>query len=320
MVPETWADFFSFLSALMTAHASMLRHSERISFEDFAVILIVWFGVKSALASASSGHSGFHFERFASLLMTIAFGDAMITFYRNPIPGMGVSFYHLVTDQGTSLANQLNHGVFSELTARLNSVYYETEQPGLSIAINALEVFRYAITFLAILAAQAASFMVIAFGYVAAAVSVMLGPVFVPFFIVPKLEWLFWGWLKSLLQYASIPWWHAYIFVFGQLLIHFVDSHPPPYDGATLRAVLFLPLLFLLIAFTWGVLSNSVARELVVCRPLWVSRPYPVDRTSRGGKAQCASANLRGCPRMSSPLPGVTMLSKSALQWSAIST
>jgi hypothetical protein len=46
---------------------------------------------------------------------------------------------------------------------------------------------------------------------------------------------------------------NAYIFVFGQLLIHFVDSHPPPYDGATL-AVLFLPLLFLLIAFTWGVL------------------------------------------------------------------
>ena len=82
----------------------------------------------------------------------------------------------------------------------------------------------------------------------------MLGPVFIPFFIVPKLEWLFWGWLKSLLQYAFYPVVaNAYIFVFGQLLIHFVDSHPPPYDGATL-AVLFLPLLFLLIAFTWGVL------------------------------------------------------------------
>ena len=96
--------------------------------------------------------------------------------------------------------------------------------------------------------------MVIAFGYVAAAVAVMLGPVFIPFFIVPKLEWLFWGWLKSLLQYAFYPVVaNAYIFVFGQLLIHFLDSHPPPYDGANL-AVLFLPLLFLLIAFTWGVL------------------------------------------------------------------
>jgi hypothetical protein len=148
----------------------------------------------------------------------------------------------------------MNHGVFTELTGRLNSLYYEMEQPGLSIAINALEVLRYTITVIAILVAQASSFMVIAFGYIAAAVSVMLGPIFIPFFIVPKLEWLFWGWLKSLVQYAFYPVVaNAYIFVFGQLLIHFVDSHPPPYDGAAL-AVFFLPLLFLLIAFSWGVL------------------------------------------------------------------
>jgi hypothetical protein len=223
-------------------------------FRGFAVILIVWFGVKSALASASSGHSGFQFERFASLLMTIAFGDAMITYYSRPIPGLGLSFYHLIVDQGTNLANQLNHGIVTELTTRLNSIYYEMEQPGLSLALNVLEVLRYEITVLALEAAEIAAFIVIAFGYVASAIAVMLGPIFIPFFVVPKLEWLFWGWLKSLLQYAFYPVVaNAYIFVFGQLLIHFVDSHPPPYDGATL-AVLFLPLLFLLIAFTWGVL------------------------------------------------------------------
>jgi len=254
MVPETWADFFSFLSTLMTSHASMFETLGTNLFRGFAVILISWFGVKSALASASSGHSGFHFERFASLLMTIAFGDAMITYYSRPLPGLGLSFYHLIVDQGTNLANELNHGIVTEVTARLNSIYYETEQPGLSLAINILEVLRYEITVIALEAAQIAVFVVIAFGYVASAVAVMLGPIFIPFFIVPKLEWLFWGWLKSLLQYAFYPVVaNAYIFVFGQLLIHFVDAHPPPYDGATL-AVLFLPLLFLLIAFTWGVL------------------------------------------------------------------
>lgn len=254
MVPETWADFFSFLSTLMTSHASMFETLGTHLFRGFAVILISWFGVKSALASASSGHSGFHFERFASLLMTIAFGDAMITYYSHPLPGLGFSFYHLIVDQGTNLANELNHGMVTEVTTRLNSIYYETEQPGLSLAVNILEVLRYVITILALEVAQIAVFVVIAFGYVASAVAVMLGPIFIPFFIVPKLEWLFWGWLKSLLQYAFYPVVaNAYIFVFGQLLIHFLDSHPPPYDGATL-AVLFLPLFFLLIAFTWGVL------------------------------------------------------------------
>jgi hypothetical protein len=86
-------------------------------------------------------------------------------------------------------------------------------------------------------------------------VAVLLGPVFIPFFIVPKMEWLFWGWFKAFLQYAFYPVVaNAYLFVFGNLLIHFVDAHPPPYDGATIL-LLFTPLLFLLIAFTYGILK-----------------------------------------------------------------
>ena len=118
-----------------------------------------------------------------------------------------------------------------------------------------MEVIRYAITTLCILAALAATFMVISFGYIATAVAVLLGPIFIPFFIVPKMEWLFWGWLKSLIQYAFYPVVaNAYLFVFGNLLIHFMDVHPPPYDGARLF-VLFAPLVLLLVAFTFGVLK-----------------------------------------------------------------
>lgn len=252
MPPETMNDLFAFLTNLMTTHAAMFETLGMNLFRSLAIILIVWFGIKIALASASGRH--LPLDHFAALLMTIAFGYGMITYYSKPIPGMGVSFYHLIVDQGTNLANALNNGIITELWTRLNNIYFETEQPGLSVAINVMEILRYAVTILALAAAEIASFLVIAFGYIAVAISVLLGPIFIPFFIVPKMEWLFWGWLKSLLQYAFYPVVaNAYIFVFGQLLIHFVDSHPPPYDGATL-AVLFLPLLFLLIAFTWGVL------------------------------------------------------------------
>ena len=36
-------------------------------FRSFATILVVWYGVKSALAAASGKHP-FHFDNFASLL------------------------------------------------------------------------------------------------------------------------------------------------------------------------------------------------------------------------------------------------------------
>jgi len=256
MPPSSMDDLFAFLTQLMTEHASLFQTVGAHMYRGFAVILIVWFGVKTALASAGGGRGAtFHFDQFAALLLTIAFGFGMITFYSQPIPGFGVSFYHLIIDEALSLSNQLNHALVQEIWDHLTGLYFGMETPALSLAINILEVIRYTITILCLLAAQAAVFGVIAFGYVAAAVAVMLGPIFIPFFIVPHMEWLFWGWLKSLIQYAFYPVVaNAYLFVFGNLLIHFVDSHPPPYDGAAV-AVLFFPLVLLLIAFTYGILK-----------------------------------------------------------------
>lgn len=249
-------DLFAFLSQLMTQHAGLFASMGYNMFRAFATILIVWFGVKSALASAGAGHGpAFHFDHFASLLITIAFGFGMITFYSQPIPGFGVSFYHLIIDQGLALSNQLNHALVQEIWDRLTGLYWGMETPALTIALNVLEILRYLLTVLCLLAAMAAVFVVIAFGYVAAAIAVLLGPIFIPFFIVPQMEWLFWGWLKALIQYAFYPVVaNAYLFVFGNLLIHFIDAHPAPYDGATLL-VLFFPLVMLLVAFTYGIIK-----------------------------------------------------------------
>lgn len=254
MPPSMVNDLFAFLTQLMTEHASLFESLGYNMFRGFAVILIAWFGIKTALSSAGGGSGPLlNLDQFASLLITIAFGFGMITYYSKPLPGIGVSFYHLIIDQGQNLANQLNHALVQELWKRFNGLYFGMEAPGLSMLFNFLEILRYAVTAICLLLAQAAIFGVIAFGYVAAAIAVMLGPVFIPFFIVPGLEWLFWGWFKSLIQYAFYPVVaNAYLFVFGNLLIHFVDAHPAPYDGAAM-AVFFFPLVIMLISFIYGI-------------------------------------------------------------------
>jgi len=275
MPPSLANDLFAFLTDLMTQHASMFQSMGSHMFRGFAVITIVWFGVKAALGSAGYGHTGFHFDHFASLLMSIAFGFGMITYYSQPLPGVGVSFYHLFIDQGLNLANQLNHSLVQEVWDRLTGLYWGMETPGLTLALNLMEIIRYAVTILCLLAAQAAIFGVIAFGYVAAAVAVLLGPVFIPFFIVPGMEWIFWGWFKSLIQYAFYPVVaNAYLFVFGNMLIHFVDAHPAPYSGATML-VFFYPLLMMLIAFTYGILKiPSLVNSLFTGRSGESSLPH----------------------------------------------
>ncbi|MGE3957442.1 MAG: type IV secretion system protein [Vicinamibacterales bacterium] len=220
-------------------------------FRGIAVILIAWFGIRAALASAD-GASGLPLGRFVSLIMTIAFGLAMITYYRAPIPGIGLSFTQLLTDQPIYLARQLEITQVQRLSDRLNQVYLSLEQP---LVLNVAALVGYFLVALAVTAARVALLAVIAFGLIATGIAVLVGPVFIPFFLVPQMEWMFWGWLKSLLQYAFyqvIA--QAFVFVGGTFLMNFLDAFPPPYTVDRILVGGF-HLVFLLLAFTYGLLK-----------------------------------------------------------------
>ena len=65
-------------------------------FLSFATILIAWQGIRMMFSHDGLGDQMFE---FAKLLMLISFGYAFITFYEAPLPGVGVSFSNLITDQ-----------------------------------------------------------------------------------------------------------------------------------------------------------------------------------------------------------------------------
>jgi TrbL/VirB6 plasmid conjugal transfer protein len=176
----------------------------------------------------------------------------MITYYRAPIPGLGLSFTQLLTDQPIFLARQLEVTQVQLLSDRLNQLYLSMEQP---LLFNVPALVGYFLVALAVTAARVVLLAVIAFGLVATGVAVLVGPVFIPFFLIPSLDWLFWGWLKALLQYAFyqvIA--QAFVFVFGSFLINFLDAFPPPYTVDRLLVSGF-HLIFLLFAFVYGLLK-----------------------------------------------------------------
>jgi hypothetical protein len=236
---------------LLTLHGDLFVSIGLHLFRGLAVIMIAWFGIQAALAS-SEGRVAFPVAKLSALLMTIAFGYAMITYYARPIPGFGVSFTHLITDQAQNLARQLEASQAQQIDARLTDVYLSMEQPSI---LNTLDLLRYCLIAFCLAGARAVLLAVISFGWVATGVAVLVGPLFVPFFIVPHLEWLFWGWLKAFLQYAFYQVVaQAFVFVFGNLLLHFFDLYQPPYTVDRL-AVTSLHVVFLLLAFTYGMLK-----------------------------------------------------------------
>ena len=245
------------INDMMTNHRQVFVTLGLQLYQSFTVILICWFGITSALSGEWSMY------RFAKLMMTIAFGLAMIKFYDSPMPGLGISFADLVLKESQFLANQLNEGVLLQIKNKLDYLWLALSAPSFSIITSIIDVIRWVVVVACIIAVYLAVTVVIAFGYVALAISLILGPVFIPFFIVPEMEWLFWGWLKSFIQYAFYPVVaNGLVFVFGSMLVAWVDESQATITAGNLAA-LIVPFVIMFLTFVFAVfkipsLTNSI--------------------------------------------------------------
>ena len=214
---------FQAINNLLTQNLGFFDAMGQNLFRAFATILLVWYAVKSALSSAS-GKQLFEFDSFAALLLTISFGFGMANYYSNPIPGIGTSFHNLVTDEAQFLANKINQTELQTVEERIADFEIRMDSPGVT---DILGTIIYAVIIILLAAAQAIGIVVIAYGFIATAVCVLVGPIFVPFFIVPRMDWLFWGWLRCFIQYAFYQVIAAaVVYVIANLILGIMDLQP----------------------------------------------------------------------------------------------
>ena len=188
---------------------------------------------------------------FAKLLLFVSFGYAMIAFYESPIPGIGVSFSNLITDQAFYFQSILETRAFDNIYQHFDELSDHFVQPS---ALAILSNLIYWMVLFLIACAKAVSMAVIAFGLIASAVCALLGPLFVPFFIVPKLDWLFWGWFKAFVQYSFIPVVAvAFLMIFERFIFRYVTTLPPTITEAE-YGVYALQAIAVVITFCTGIL------------------------------------------------------------------
>lgn len=226
MDPETSLELIptiqqAITNLLLTYEPEFIQFGHRL-FVSFAVVLIAWHGIKVMYGGERLGEQTFE---FAKLLMFISFGYALIAFYESPLPGIGVSFSNLITDQAGYFQSVLQARAFDNVYKHLDELSAHFMQPDpWSILAN---LIYWTVLFL-VAFAKGVSLAVIAFGLIASAVCALLGPIFIPFFIVPKLDWLFWGWLRSFIQYSFIPVIAiAFLMIFEQFVFRYVTTLPP---------------------------------------------------------------------------------------------
>jgi type IV secretory pathway VirB6-like protein len=258
------------ITALLTTYEPYFLQFGLRLFMSFATVLIAWHGIKMMFSNDGLGDRMFD---FAKLLLFIAFGYSFIAFYESPLPGVGVSFSNLITDQAGHFQSVLEARAFDNIYRHFDTLSERFMQPDpWAMLANLI----YWAVLLLIAFAKAVSLAVIAFGLIASAVCALLGPIFVPFFIVPKLDWLFWGWLRSFIQYSFMPVVAiAFLMVFEQFVFRYVTSLPQtitPLDygvyGIQAFAVVatFCMGILLVPSLTQSIFSGSSGESVVASR------------------------------------------------------
>src|SRR5713101_3747847 len=236
------------ISSLLTTYEPEFLRLGYSMFVAFATILIVWHGIRVMLGGESLGENMFG---FAKLLLFISFGYAIVACYESPIPGIGVSFSNLITDQAHDLANILDARSLELVFDHLDQLWQHFVQPD---AWSILANLIYWLLLILITLAKGVSLAVVAFGLIASAVCALVGPIFVPFFIVPKLDWLFWSWLKAFIQYSFIPVIAiAFLMIFEQFVYRYVTTLPPTITSAE-YGIYALQAVAVILTFSIGIL------------------------------------------------------------------
>jgi hypothetical protein len=160
-----------------------------------ATIMLVWFGVQEALASAQGG-PGFSMAKFLSFFLLITFAYCFVRFYDGSIPGIGYSLKSFISGGTSSLVDYIGHDSTQEVQDTIHTALGKmgTMSPSLTEPYTLICTYTVQIV-LSILAGLIS--VIIAYGAIGTTIIGLLGPVFIPWMVFDKTDFLFWGWLKA---------------------------------------------------------------------------------------------------------------------------
>ncbi|HUB00094.1 MAG TPA: type IV secretion system protein [Terracidiphilus sp.] len=196
-----------------------------------ATIMLVWFGIQEALASAHGGR-GFNVGSFLSFFLLITFAYCFVKFYDSAIPGIGYSLRGFVRGGTSNLVDYIGTDSIQQVQNTIHVAIAKTgiTSPSLTEPYTLLCTYTVQII-LSVLTAIIG--VIIAYGAIGATIIGLVGPVFIPWMVFNKTEFLFWGWLKAFVGfefYKVVA--AATLSVLSHLLITYLTSGAMHFNDA----------------------------------------------------------------------------------------
>lgn len=175
-----------------------------------ASIMVVWWGTQTALRGRVD------LDELISLIFSLVMPWAMLQFYAASVPGLGFTTPQILTGMGgwlqgvivSDAASRFDLGVSQVLGAVAGVFGAQEANPSFwGATVAALRLVYGLLTAAGPLALLAAGVVIggligagqVIWAYMMLAIALFLGPVFIPWLLVPGMSFLFWGWLRTVL-------------------------------------------------------------------------------------------------------------------------
>jgi hypothetical protein len=185
---------------VLTQNGTPFQQLGQNIFRTLAIVMIVIAGSRIAF----SDHHALHKLRTLAGLVLLVW--IMITLYSTPSPLLGgYSFSEAIPKTAFGMADLVGTTTQQQMLSKLNDISTGIQDMGEFSMLHARDFIIYLLITLLIAVLELAMFIVVGFGYLALGAILIIGPILIPFVLVPKLDFLFWSWLKALIKYSFYP-------------------------------------------------------------------------------------------------------------------
>lgn len=213
--PVTWIS--QELNNLVDTHIDLFVADGQNVLWSIAAVLLVWYLLIGLLARSLRN------ELIVELILNFMLCSMMLTFYDQPMPwGGGISFHQVWAQEAAWAAGTIDQGAATDLVNAANAMYKAIDLPHM---YDVLGVFMYAglIANLVIIWLFTSGITLIA--HIALGFGALVGPLLIPFFVWPALNWIWTGWLRFMTTYALyLIASSAIVYVYAHVMLAFITN------------------------------------------------------------------------------------------------
>ena len=198
---------------LMNTASSPLLDAGNALWLGLSLIVITWTGLRIAFSGDS-----WNVWEVIEIIIILSIPRGMLEFYDTPMPGVGLSFPQIIVEQGSWLNGIIIADTGSDawvwlqtyLTNIFNTVSDNvTQYYGLGLLTSVMSGSRQLMFLFAISATAILTLITVLIGYsfvifaqLAISILALVGPLFIPWLVLPFMSFLFWSWFRMLITYS----------------------------------------------------------------------------------------------------------------------